>query len=186
MYENGQVVDWMRVVVGKPAQPTPMMAAMIRFTAVNPYWNVPSDLAAERDCAQRRQGGPRLSARDRAMWCCPTGARMPSRSIRRGRLGSGRGRTDPVRVRQNPGPGQCHGADEVHVPQPRASICTTRPNKELLNEAARLFSGGLRAAGGCAAAGQMALWQAAGRDKGEEAGAAGRPRTSRCRSIWPI
>ena len=27
MYENGQVVDSMRVVVGKPKYPTPMMAA---------------------------------------------------------------------------------------------------------------------------------------------------------------
>jgi murein L,D-transpeptidase YcbB/YkuD len=36
MYEDGRPVDWMRVVVGKPAQPTPKMAALIRFTATNP------------------------------------------------------------------------------------------------------------------------------------------------------
>ena len=36
MYENGKVVDWLRVVLGKPAQPTPQMAALIRYTAVNP------------------------------------------------------------------------------------------------------------------------------------------------------
>ena len=60
MYENGQVVDWMRVVVGKPAQPTPMMAAMIRFTAVNPYWNVPARPRGGADRTQCGQGGPRL------------------------------------------------------------------------------------------------------------------------------
>ena len=48
MYENGQVVDSMRVVVGKPKHATPMMNAFIRAAALNPYWNVPPDLAAER------------------------------------------------------------------------------------------------------------------------------------------
>ena len=38
----------MRVVVGKPKYPTPMMTAYIRFAALNPYWYVPPDLAAER------------------------------------------------------------------------------------------------------------------------------------------
>jgi murein L,D-transpeptidase YcbB/YkuD len=45
MYENGQVVDSMRVVAGRPdpiAQ-TPMMVAYIRYVALNPYWNSPPD-----------------------------------------------------------------------------------------------------------------------------------------------
>lgn len=44
MYENGAPVDSMRVVVGKPAMQTPMMAGFIRDAIVNPYWNVPPDL----------------------------------------------------------------------------------------------------------------------------------------------
>ncbi len=48
MYENGAVVDSMRVVVGKPKNATPMMTAFIRYAALNPYWNVPADLTAER------------------------------------------------------------------------------------------------------------------------------------------
>lgn len=47
MYENGQPVDSMKVVVGKTASATPMMAALMRFASVNPYWNVPPDLVAE-------------------------------------------------------------------------------------------------------------------------------------------
>ena len=38
----------MRVVVGKPEYPTPMMAAYDRLHGLNPYWYVPPDLAAER------------------------------------------------------------------------------------------------------------------------------------------
>jgi murein L,D-transpeptidase YcbB/YkuD len=48
MYEDGRAVDSMRVVVGKPKYPTPMMSALIRFASLNPYWFVPPDLAAER------------------------------------------------------------------------------------------------------------------------------------------
>ena len=45
MYEDGKPVDSMVVVVGKTKYPTPMLAAYIRFAALNPYWYVPSDLA---------------------------------------------------------------------------------------------------------------------------------------------
>ena len=48
MYEHGRIQDTMKIVVGKPSSPTPMMAALMRHAILNPYWNVPSDLAAER------------------------------------------------------------------------------------------------------------------------------------------
>jgi murein L,D-transpeptidase YcbB/YkuD len=48
MYEGGRVRDEMRVVVGKPEEPTPMMAGLIRYAALNPYWYVPPDLVAKR------------------------------------------------------------------------------------------------------------------------------------------
>lgn len=44
MYEDGKPVDSMRVVVGKPEMPTPMMAGFLRHAIVNPYWNIPPDL----------------------------------------------------------------------------------------------------------------------------------------------
>ena len=50
MYENGQVVDSMRVVAGRPdpiAQ-TPMMNAFIRYVALNPYWNSPPDITSRK------------------------------------------------------------------------------------------------------------------------------------------
>jgi murein L,D-transpeptidase YcbB/YkuD len=44
LWENGRMVDSMKVVVGKAETATPMMAAYIRFASVNPYWNVPPEL----------------------------------------------------------------------------------------------------------------------------------------------
>ena len=45
MWENGRMVDQMKVVVGKAETATPMMAAYIKYASVNPYWNVPPELA---------------------------------------------------------------------------------------------------------------------------------------------
>lgn len=44
MYEDSKLVDSMRAVVGTNDTQTPMMAALIRYADVNPYWNVPSEL----------------------------------------------------------------------------------------------------------------------------------------------
>ena len=44
LYEDGKVRDSMKVIVGSAETPTPMMAALMRFASVNPYWNVPPDL----------------------------------------------------------------------------------------------------------------------------------------------
>ncbi|MEO8547622.1 MAG: L,D-transpeptidase family protein [Sphingomicrobium sp.] len=45
MYDNGRVVDSMKIGVGTAATPTPMMAAQLRYVSLNPYWNVPPELA---------------------------------------------------------------------------------------------------------------------------------------------
>ena len=44
MYENGRVVDSMKVIVGAKETATPMMAALLKYASVNPYWNVPPEL----------------------------------------------------------------------------------------------------------------------------------------------
>ena len=47
LYENGQVVDSMKVVVGdkdKLGLPTPLIASVMHYMTFNPYWNVPHHL----------------------------------------------------------------------------------------------------------------------------------------------
>jgi murein L,D-transpeptidase YcbB/YkuD len=47
LYENGQVVDSMKVVVGdkdKLGLPTPLIASIMHYMTFNPYWNVPHHL----------------------------------------------------------------------------------------------------------------------------------------------
>ena len=55
LWENGRVVDSMKLIVGKAETATPMMAAYIRHVSVNPYWNVPPELV-------RSLIGPRVLA----------------------------------------------------------------------------------------------------------------------------
>ena len=45
MYENGRPVDSMKVIVGSHETETPMMAALLRFVSVHPWWNTPPELA---------------------------------------------------------------------------------------------------------------------------------------------
>ncbi len=44
MLENGRIVDSMKVIVGKPAEPTPELKTSLTAAVVNPYWHVPPDL----------------------------------------------------------------------------------------------------------------------------------------------
>ena len=142
MYENGKVVDWMRVVVGKPAQPTPQMAALIRFTAVNPYWNLPTDLVAERIAPNVvKLGLPYLREKGYvvlANWSDDAKRVDPSTIDWKAVVA---GRTE-IRMRQNPGPANAMGRMKFMFPNKAGVYLHDTPNKELLNESARLLSAG--------------------------------------------
>ena len=45
MIKDGPVRDTMRVIVGKPEAATPRLRSTISYATLNPYWNVPADLA---------------------------------------------------------------------------------------------------------------------------------------------
>ena len=141
-YEDGRAVDSMRVVVGKPAQPTPMMAAFIRYASLNPYWNVPPDLAAERIAPNvvkqglgylRTKGYEVLSSWDEgAQPIDPSTVDWKAVAERR----------VEVRVRQRPGPHNAMGQMKFMFPNAQGIYLHDTPDKELLGEASRMFSGG--------------------------------------------
>jgi murein L,D-transpeptidase YcbB/YkuD len=142
MIENNQTVDMMRVVVGKPVYPTPMMAAYIRYTSLRPYWNVPGDLAAERIVPNVIKGGvPYLRQKgyqvlsdwsDKARVINP--ASVDWRAVAAGRK--------EVRLRQLPGPANSMGDMKFMFPNAQGIYLHDTPQDELFGEAARLFSGG--------------------------------------------
>lgn len=46
--EGNRILESMRVVVGKKEMQTPIMAGMMRYAILNPFWHVPPDLTRER------------------------------------------------------------------------------------------------------------------------------------------
>jgi murein L,D-transpeptidase YcbB/YkuD len=142
MYEGGKVVDTMRVVVGKPAQPTPMLAAMIRYTAINPYWNVPEDLVGERVAPSviklglpylREKGYVVLSTwEDDATPIDP--ATVDWQAVAAG--------TTRIRVRQEPGSANAMGQMKFMFPNQQGVYLHDTPQKELLAGDVRMHSAG--------------------------------------------
>jgi murein L,D-transpeptidase YcbB/YkuD len=144
MYENGQVVDSMRVVAGRPdpiAQ-TPMMNAFIRYVALNPYWNSPPDITA-------RRLAPNVVARGRA-YLNEKGYELVDQfgdnarvlnpmSVDWNAVVAGRVQ---VHLRQKPGPANSMGRMKFMVPNPEGIWLHDTPEKEKIEEAARLQSNG--------------------------------------------
>ena len=142
MYEDGRIVDSMRVVVGKPVNPTPMMAALIRFTSLNPYWNVPADLAAERVAPHVvKEGRAYLKAKGYqllANWDADAKVISPD-TVDWQAVAAGR---TQVRLRQLPGPANSMGKMKFMFPNAQGIYLHDTPDKTLLGEESRMFSGG--------------------------------------------
>jgi len=144
MYENGQVVDSMRVVAGRPdpiAQ-TPMMNAFIKYTALNPYWNAPPDIAARKLAPKVLAGGRTyLNEKgyeivdqfgDNAHVLNPMS--VDWKGVVAGRV--------EVRMRQKPGPANSMGRMKFMFPNAQGIWLHDTPEKEKIDEAARLQSNG--------------------------------------------
>jgi murein L,D-transpeptidase YcbB/YkuD len=141
-YENGVEVDSMRVVVGKPKYPTPMMAAHVRFAALNPYWYVPPDLAAERIAPNVQKRGLKylneLGYEVMNAWDDNAEIIDPL-TIDWGKVASGE---VEVLIRQKPGPHNSMGRMKFMFPNSAGIYLHDNPERSLFEEASRLYSGG--------------------------------------------
>jgi murein L,D-transpeptidase YcbB/YkuD len=142
MYEDGRVVDSMVVVVGKPKWPTPMLAAYIRYAALNPYWYVPSDLAGE-DVGQfvLKFGLKYLDEYGYEIVSDWT----PNPTIVDPKTVDWKGVVDgkvEVMIRQKPGPKNFMGRMKFMFPNQFGVYLHDNPRRELFLKSARFFSGG--------------------------------------------
>ena len=142
MYDNGQPVDSMVVVVGKPKWPTPMLTAYIRYAALNPYWYVPPDLAGE-DVGQYvvKQGLKYLDDYGYQVvsdWTPDPTIIDPSTVDWKGVVD---GKVD-VMIRQKPGPKNFMGRMKFMFPNSFGVYLHDNPRRELFLKSVRYFSGG--------------------------------------------
>ena len=144
MYENGQVVDSMRVVAGRsdPIAQTPMMNAFIRYVALNPYWNSPADITAKRLAPTILKEG-RAYFKNRGYellsdWSDHARVIDPM-SIDWHAVAAGRVQ---ARLRQKPGPANSMGKMKFMFPNAQGIWLHDTPEREKIEDAARLQSNG--------------------------------------------
>ena len=144
MYENGRVVDSMRVVTGKPtpAAQTPMMNAFIRFAVLNPYWNSPPDITAHNlapNVLKRGQAYLREKGYEVMSDWSENARVVPASSVNWRAVVDGR---EQIRLRQKPGPANSMGRMKFMFPNEQGIWLHDTPLKEKIEEAARLASNG--------------------------------------------
>jgi murein L,D-transpeptidase YcbB/YkuD len=144
MYENGHVVDSMRVVAGRsdPIAQTPMMNAFIRYVALNPYWNSPADITSKKLAPTILKEG-RAYFKNRGYellsdWSDHARVIDPM-SINWHAVAAGRVQ---ARLRQKPGPANSMGKMKFMFPNAQGIWLHDTPEKEKIEDAARLQSNG--------------------------------------------
>jgi murein L,D-transpeptidase YcbB/YkuD len=141
MFEGRRPAGQMRVIVGKPGMETPVLAARLRYAMLNPYWNVPVDLARQRArsvlrrgtnvlAAERLQILSQFHAEDRVL----SPASVNWRAVAAGR--------EPLRLRQLPGGANVMGAVKFMMPNDRDIYLHDFPDKSLFQRADRRISSG--------------------------------------------
>lgn len=139
-YQGGKQAGTMRVVVGTPQTPTPMLAGVVRYAILNPYWNVPVDLV-ERRIAPKILAGQSLKAmRYEALsdWSA-SATRIDPATIDWQAVAEGK---REVRVRQLPGSDNAMGRAKFMFPNDQGIYLHDTPDKSLMAKPARFFSNG--------------------------------------------
>jgi murein L,D-transpeptidase YcbB/YkuD len=142
MFDQGKLVDSMKVIVGKAASATPMMAALIRYASVNPYWNVPPDLAQTLIAPKVLAEGLKHLKDERyeilSGWTHDATVVDPGtidwRAVAQGEL--------EIRVRQLPGRGNSMGDIKFMLPNDYGIYLHDTPDKGLFQKEDRWLSNG--------------------------------------------
>lgn len=142
MIEDGRIRDTMRVIVGKPDQQTPVMAGLIRYVAVNPYWNMPPDLVPTRVAEGVLKTGPaHLRVKNFEVlsdWSDKPRV-LSAASVDWPAVAAGR---QELRVRQLPGRDNAMGKMKFMFPNELGIYLHDTPEKNLFKSADRRFSSG--------------------------------------------
>ena len=144
MYEDGRPIDSMKVIVGDKAKlglPTPMIASVIWYATLNPYWHVP-DHMAKKIIAKRvlsdgeaylKKGGYEVVSD----WDGKQA--LPASSIDWKGVAAG---TVSVKIRQLPGPTNGMGKMKFNFANPEGIYLHDTPNKALFAQNNRALSNG--------------------------------------------
>ena len=152
--EGGRAGAPMRVVVGKPSMKTPLMAGRLTYAVLNPYWNMPPDLARERAKRVLKEG-PRFLAAGGFQLLSDWGQHarpIPASAVHWRAVASG---AEILRIRQLPGGTNVMGRIKFMMPNRLGIYLHDFPDKSLFaRQDRRLSSGCVRLED----AGRLARW----------------------------
>ena len=142
MIQDGQVVDSMRVIVGKPDSATPELRSTLWYATLNPYWNVTPELTRTLIAPNVLRLG--YSYLDRQGYEVVTdfgkdGKLVSPASVDWRAVAAGR---EKVLVRQRPGPANSMGEVKFNIPNSDGIYLHDTPRKELFAHDDRNLSHG--------------------------------------------
>lgn len=145
MYEDGQVVDSMKVVVGdkdKLGLPTPLIASVMHYMTFNPYWNVPHHLVKRNVAPAVVKEGPKyLKSRGYEVmsdWTEEATVLDPT-TVDWKAVAAGQ---KQIRVRQLPGPTNSMGKMKFPFPNGQDIFLHDTPTRGHFAKAQRTISNG--------------------------------------------
>ena len=142
LFENAQVVDSMKVIVGTDQLPTPLIASTIYYVTYNPYWHAPDHLVRKTIAPTvLRQGMNYLRTRGYHVldeWS-ETSTEIDPTTVDWKAAAAG---SLHLRVRQDPGPLNSMGILKFPFPNPEDIYLHDTPGKELFEKSTRFLSNG--------------------------------------------
>jgi murein L,D-transpeptidase YcbB/YkuD len=143
MIDDGQVVDSMRVIVGKadPSTETPLLASTIYYATLNPYWHVSGELVRSLIARNVLEQGTSYLTRQGYQVLAPDGSGelLDPSKVDWHAVAAGR---EEVLVRQLPGPRNSMGRIKIGFPNSSDIYLHDTPNKELFAQDDRDLSHG--------------------------------------------
>ena len=142
MFEDGQAVDSMKIIVGTNQLPTPLISSIIYYVTYNPYWHAPDHLVRKTIAPTvLRQGMRYLKSHGYHVideWS-PEAKEIDPTTVDWKGAAAG---TVHLLVRQDPGPLNSMGSLKFPFPNPEDIYLHDTPGKELFAKDVRNLSNG--------------------------------------------
>ncbi len=141
VFENDKLILNMRVIVGKDYRRTPVFTGSLTYLVLNPYWNVPPNLAVKDILPSIRKEPDYLKKNNMRVF---QGWGADTREIEPDKVDWNMIRTKnfPYRFRQDPGPENALGRIKFMFPNKFNVYLHDTPSRELFSQNVRTFSSG--------------------------------------------
>jgi murein L,D-transpeptidase YcbB/YkuD len=142
LFENGQPVDSMKIIVGTNELPTPLIASVMYYVTYNPYWHAPDHLVRKTIAPTvLRQGMKYLKSHGYHVideWS-ETAKEIDPTTVDWKAAAAG---TSHLLIRQDPGPLNSMGNLKFPFPNPEGIYLHDTPSKDLFSKDVRNLSNG--------------------------------------------